>query len=225
MTRNRAAVVMTAVARLPDGSRCGHWLAEVAHPWLALEDAGFDVVALSTRPGSTEPTGVDMSDSVQRRFCGVGGVITSLRSARRPEFYLPEDFAAVVYAGGVGALFDLAIDSGLAEFSSAVVNAGGMLAACGFGVGGLLGIVDDHGAPLLDERAVTAPSAEELELLGLADVVPFQVDSELLQRGARPVHGPPLRAHVVRDGRLITGQNPASAAELSACLLTATSEL
>ena len=221
----RAAVVVTAVDRLPDGRRSGYWLAEVAHPWLALADAGWDVVPLSTQDGAPEPGGFDMTDPVQRRFRReYDDLTTAHRVVRRPEFYLPADFEVVVYAGGCGALFDLPDDGGLAGFTSAVLSADGVVAACGFGVGGLLGLTA-AGRPVVEGRTVTGPTDDEVELLGLMTCVPFLPDRELLARGARTVHAASFAPFVVVDGPLITGQNPASAPELAARLLNATTAL
>lgn len=225
MTRTRAAVVMISVERLSDRRRGGYWLAEVAYPWLALRDAGWDVVPISTIDGNPEPGGVDMSDREQRRFQATPEVRERLRRVRRAEFYLPQDFGVVVYAGGAGSLFDLHRDRSLAAFTGAVVVAGGVVAACGFGVAGLLDVTGPSGRPLLEERTVTAPSADEEDLLGLTGLLPFSLADELVRRRACPVYGPQFGPHVERDGVLITGQNPASAKDLAAMIITATTEL
>jgi putative intracellular protease/amidase len=222
MPRTRAAVVLTSAGRLGDGRRAGYWLPEAAYPWLAMARAGWQVVAISTREGQPEPGGVDKSDPVQRQFLADDTVRASLVRTRRAEYYSAGDFSLVVYAGGGGALFDLAADRMLTDFTGAVVAAGGMVAACGHGVAGLLGVYAADGRGLLAGRAVTAAAPAEERLLALDGLLPFSLAGELQRHGAAPSFGEPFKPRVVRDGPVLTGQNPASAPELARAIISAT---
>jgi hypothetical protein len=106
MIRVYAAMVITAVSRFPSGQRSGYWLPEAAYPWFAMAEAGWRVVVISTREGQPEPGGVDQSDPVQHRFLTDDRVRERLKQTHRVEFYSPEDFGLLVYAGGSGALLD-----------------------------------------------------------------------------------------------------------------------
>jgi putative intracellular protease/amidase len=55
--------------------------------------------------------------------------------------------------------------------------------------------------------------------VGLTQVVPFLVEDELKAKDGVYSSGPDWGSYVVRDGLLITGQNPASSAEAAAVLL------
>jgi putative intracellular protease/amidase len=55
--------------------------------------------------------------------------------------------------------------------------------------------------------------------VGLTDIVPFLVEDELKAKGGTIRRDPTGRSYVVRDGLLITGQNPASSAAAAALLL------
>jgi len=225
MARVYAAVVLTAVSRFPNGQRSGYWLPEAAYPWFAMAEAGWQVVVISTQEGEPEPGGVDRSDPVQRRFLADDGVRKRLTQTHRVEFYSPEDFGLVVYAGGGGALLDLATDTALAEFTGEVVTTGGIIAACGHGVAGLLNVRERENRQLLVGRALTAPTPVEEQLQALHTVVPFSLAAELTRGGARHRFGEPFKPYVVRDGPLLTGQNPASAPELARQIVTAITEL
>ncbi len=222
MSRSRAAVVFTAVDRFPDGSKAGYWLPEAAYPWLALLDAGWEVVSISTEAAIPVPGGVDRSDRIQRRFLDDAVIQRQLAQTRRADFYQPGDFRVIVYAGGAGALSDLPGDSVLAEFAAGLVAAGGTVAASGYGVAGLLNIVGAEGEPLVHGRKVTTHSKQEECLLELDAVVPYSLADELSRRGGQVSTGDPFKSHVVVDGPLVTGQNPASAPDLARQLVSAT---
>jgi putative intracellular protease/amidase len=75
------------------------------------------------------------------------------------------------------------------------------------------------GAPLVKGKHVTGFTNGEEEAVKLTYVVPFLVEDELLRLGAiyeKVVNWEPF--HVV-DGRLVTGQNPASSTGAAQALL------
>lgn len=214
--RERGLIVLTSVERLPGGRSAGFWLPEAAYPWLALVTAGWDYTFASTRAGAPPMGGVDRSDPPQRMFLEDGLVRERLASTVTPELLDPADFGVVFVAGGHGAILDLPGDPQLAEFLGEFVASDGVIAAVCHGVGALLGVTGPDGRPFVEGRRVTAFTQAEERAVGLDGVVPYFLDEALEQRGARYTAGEPFRSHVVVDGRLITGQNPASAVAVSA---------
>ncbi len=222
MPLRRAAVVFTAVDRLPDNRMSGYWLPEAAYPWLALLAAGWSVVSISTVAAPPRPGGVDRTDRTQRQFLDSAAVQEELARTARPEEYLPDEFGAVVFAGGPGAVFDLPADSGLAAFAAGVRAGGGVLAGCGYGVAALLGLTTVDADALRGARlTTTAPAEERAQELG--PLLPLQVPDELTARGALVEFGEAFRPHLVVDGGLVTGQNAASAPRLAQALVAALS--
>ncbi|MFB9437101.1 type 1 glutamine amidotransferase domain-containing protein [Streptomyces showdoensis] len=214
--RERGLIVLTSVERLPGGRSAGFWLPEAAYPWLALVTAGWDYAFASTRAGTPPMGGVDRSDPPQRMFLEDGLVRERLASTVTPGLLDPADFGVVFVAGGHGAILDLPEDEQLARFLGKFTESGGVLAAVCHGVGALLGVAAPDGRPLVEGRRVTAFTQAEERAVGLDGVVPYFLDEALEQRGARYLAGEPFRSHVVVDGRLITGQNPASAVAVAA---------
>jgi putative intracellular protease/amidase len=220
VANKRAAVVLTAFDRLPDNRMSGFWLPEAAYPWLALIDDGWSVVTISTVALPPRPGGVDRTDRVQRRFLGDPQIQKALAATKRADYYQPDDFAVVVAAGGAGALYDLANDPGLGLFLAGVLTAGGVIASCGYGAAALLAL-SSVDASLLEGRQVTTTSPAEERVQELAGQLPLSVYEELSIRGAHVHFGEAFRPHVVTDGGLLTGQNPASAPLLARRLLSA----
>ncbi len=142
LAKKYAAVVFTAVDRLPDGRMSGYWLPEVAYPWLALREAGWPVVSISSGGLPPHSGGIDRSDRTQRRFLDDPVIQHALAQTRPADFYRPEDFRIMVFAGGAGAVFDLPRDPALGSFGAEVLRAGGVLACCGYGAAGLLAVAE-----------------------------------------------------------------------------------
>ena len=130
-----------------------------------------------------------------------------------------DDFDAAYFAGGLGAWWDLTTDTCAAALVSAFWVAQKPMAFVGGGQVALLHAVDSDGRPIIAGKAVTGMSDSEVQASGLAGAVPFSLEAELRARGGvyrRTLDGECL---VISDGRLITGQNAASAAAAAEALL------
>ncbi|MGW4032311.1 type 1 glutamine amidotransferase domain-containing protein [Streptomyces sp. NPDC004838] len=197
------------------GRETGFWLSEAAHPWRVFTDAGCRVELVSVRGGRPPIDGADISDPVQRAFLEE----IDLDVVARLDDVDPADYDAVLYVGGHGAMWDFPGNAALARVGSAVYAAGGAVAAVCHGPAGLLDLTLPDGRFLIDGRNVTSfTNAEERES-GVDDVVPFFLQDALAERGARHSDGGIYQAHVVVDERLVTGQNPASAAGVAEAVL------
>ena len=84
-----------------------------------------------------------------------------------------------------------------------------MAAVC-LGPAGLLAGRRGDGTWLFAGRRLTAFTNEEERQAGLADRAKWLLETRLRQEGADFEEGQPWSSHVVVDGRLVTGQNPAS---------------
>jgi len=220
----RGAVVVTGTERLPDGRRAGFWLSEVAYVWRDLRQAGWEVLFVCPRAGPSAPGAIDRSDPVQRAFLRDPVARECMQDTISPAACHGPDFAMVVFAGGAGALYDFPFDVDLREFTTDAAQAGAILGACGHGVAGLVNVSAQAGTPVLAGRSVTAPSPAEDHALDLDDP-PIDLRTALASAGASLSFGDPFRSHVVGDGRIVTGQNPATAPDFARVLLSATTVL
>ncbi|GAB3125524.1 type 1 glutamine amidotransferase domain-containing protein [Streptomyces calidiresistens] len=215
-TPTRGLIVLSNVERLPNGRPAGFWLPEAAYPWLALVSSGWDFLFAGTVGGRPPMGGVDTSDPPQRMFLEDGTVRARLEHTGAIGALNPSDFGVVFVAGGHGAILDLPDDEDLARFLAAHCARGGVIAAVCHGVGALLNVRTPAGGHLVAGRRVTCFTQAEERAVGLDRVVPYFLDEALRERGALYEAGEPFRSHVVVDGTLVTGQNPASAARLAA---------
>ena len=131
------------------------------------------------------------------------------------------NYDAVVIPGGHGPVEDLYKDADMGRILAEADRAGILIAPVCHGQAALLAARDSKGDWLFAGRAMTSFSDEEEVELGTADNAPWLLADTLRKSGARYEKGPNWGAHVVRDGNLLTGQNPASSLPLAEAVLTA----
>lgn len=203
-----AMLVTTSASEMPDGRPTGAYASELAECWTEFHNLGYDIALASIRGGSVPIEARLVGDPVQDEFFdGIAGaaLTESLTVAD-----VDDDFDVICVVGGHGAVLDLPGDTGLQQLVENVLTRGGVIAAVCHGVAALITATVD-GAPFLKGRRVAAFTDEEESAVGMERRVPFLLSDALAQVGAVHVVAPPFLPHVVVDGRIVTGQNPASA--------------
>ena len=217
-------MVLTSHDQLGDtGKKTGFWLEEFAAPYYALKDAGADIVLASPKggqppldPKSDEP---DAQTDATRRFKDDPEARKALAATHRLADIQAGDYDAVFYPGGHGPLWDLAEDKTSIALIESFLAAGKHVALVCHAPGVLRHVKATNGRPLVEGRQVTGFTNTEEEGVGLTEVVPFLVEDELVAKGGVYSKGPDWGSYVVRDGLLITGQNPASSGPAAKVLL------
>jgi putative intracellular protease/amidase len=208
-------MILTSHNQLGDtGKTTGFWLEEFAAPYYVFKDTGADVTLASPLggqppldPKSDEP---DAQTAATRRFKGDPAAQAALASTHKLSEMHVEDFDGVFYAGGHGPLWDLAEDAASIALIEATLASGKPLAAVCHAPGVLRHVKNPDGTPLVAGKNVTGFANTEEELVHLTKVVPFLVEDMLVRNGGHYSKGADWEPHVVTDGLLITGQNPAS---------------
>lgn len=203
------------------GEPTGFYLSEAAHPWHVLHKAGVEVDFVSPRGGKPPVDGFDLNDSINAEFWHNEDVQRKLSSTKNPSEIVPTDYDAIHYVGGHGAMWDFPDDATLQHIAASIYEHGGIVAAVCHGPAGLVNIKLSDGDYLVKGKKVTGFTNEEEKAVKLQQIVPFLLQSKLEERGAEFNTGEKFKENVVEDGRLITGQNPASATALGEALLKA----
>ncbi|UCM91498.1 type 1 glutamine amidotransferase domain-containing protein [Streptomyces marincola] len=214
----RVLAVLTSHGVLgPAGARggrpTGFHLGELVEPWRALRAAGHRVDIASVRGGPPPMIGHAPDDPAQAAFLAHpagGGLLTRTPAVRDVD---AGAYRGVYFVGGHGTMWDFR-DPALALLTRRVWENGGVVAAICHGPAALIDVRLAGGGHLVAGHAVTAFSDEAEAARGLAAVVPFSLQRALEERGARYRAAPDREPNVVVSGRLVTGQNPASAAGL-----------
>ena len=233
MAKNILMVVSAADSlTMRDGSDhpTGYWAEELVVSHRTLLDAGH-TVHIAT-PGGKKPTvdevslaaesagGQDRADSFRRYIDSLDAELSN------PLVLADVDasaYDAVVMPGGHGPMADLYQDADLGRLLTAVNTAGKIIAPFCHGPAGLLSATDDDGAFTFAGRRLTVFTNEEELGGGMGPTTPWFVEDVLKEKGAVVENGAAWTSHVVRDGNLITGQNPQSSEDVAKEVLAALS--
>jgi putative intracellular protease/amidase len=219
-------IVLTSVACVPGTDHeTGTWLEELAAPYYVFQDAGAKVTLASVSGGAGPIDPLSESAAAQtdatRRFLADPVACRSLANTVPLSGIDPADYDGVFYCGGLGPVFDLTDDLISIALIEAMDRANKPIAAVCHGLAALRKPRKADGAPLIAGRAVTAFSnTEELSVNG-PHLVPWFVEDEMRRLGGHYSRAADWSAHVVVDGNLITGQNPASSIDCARKVLNA----
>ncbi|RED43949.1 putative intracellular protease/amidase [Winogradskyella eximia] len=193
------------------GEKTGYYLGEVSHPWDVLHTAGYEIDFVSPQGGKAPVDAFDMSDAINKKYWNNNTYRNKIENTKKPSEVNPEDYVAIHYAGGHGAMWDFADNEEIAEIAAKIYENNGIVSAVCHGPAGLVNIKLSNGLYLVDGKKVNAFTNEEEVKVNLEDVVPFLLEDTLKERGAIFEKSAPFTEHVVADQRLVTGQNPQSA--------------
>lgn len=222
-------MVLTSHDELGDtGRKTGFWLEELAAPYYTFKDAGAEITLASPKGGQPPLDPVSNSADFQtddtRRFEADAEANVALANTVRLADVLEADYDTVFYPGGHGPLWDLTEDPQSAALIEAFNVAGKPFALVCHAPGILRDVKEADGQPLVKGKKVTGFTNAEEEGVGLTQIVPYLVEDVLKQKGGMFTAGPDWGSFVVRDGQLITGQNPASSSEAARRLIAALEE-
>jgi len=217
-------MILTSHDKLGDtGKKTGFWLEEFAAPYYVFKDAGAQLTLASPKggqppldPKSDEP---DAQTADTRRFKADDAAQTALAHTVKLADVKAEDFDAVFYPGGHGPLWDLADNADSIAIIEKMFAADKPVALVCHAPGALRHAKAPDGTALVKGKSVTGFSNSEEAASGLTKVVPFLVQDMLADHGAKYGCAADWQPHVLTDGALITGQNPASSAPAAQALL------
>lgn len=189
----------------------GYYLAEVAHPWEVLQKAGYEIDFVSPKGGKAPVDGFNLDDTINKKFWEDIRYRTKIENTMKPSDVKAEDYSAIFYAGGHGTMWDFADNIELANIATKIYENNGVVAAVCHGPAGLVNIKLSNGKYLVDGKKINAFTNEEEIAVKLENVVPFLLETTLIQRGAKFEKSGLWQKHVTVDQRVVTGQNPASA--------------
>lgn len=217
-------MVLTSHDQLGDtGHKTGFWLEEFAAPYYRFKDAGAEVTLASPAGGQPplDPKSdlPDFQTEATRRFKDDPAAQAALAATVPLATIDAGDFDAVFYPGGHGPLWDLAELDGSIALIEAFERAGKPIGFVCHAPGVLRHVKAADGTPLVQGRRVTGFTNGEEAAVGLTDIVPFLVEDEFRRLGANYEKAGDWAPFAITDGRLVTGQNPASSEAAADALL------
>lgn len=224
MTR-RILHVVSNVAHYDDPSHpTGLWLSELTHAYDLFEEQGYEQRIVSPAGGASplEPRALKwpLLDASAKAWLNDPRRMALLTNTARPDDIAAADFDAIYFTGGHAVMWDFPDSTSLQRITREIFERGGIVSAVCHGYCGLLNTTLSDGSLLVAGRNLTGFSWREEVLAGVAKDMPYNAEEEMKRRGARYEKALlPFVPNAVVDGRLVTGQNPASAKATAKCVV------
>jgi len=201
------------------------YLPEAAHPYYIL--APHATIEFASPKGANpplDPASVKAfeSDAECVKFLADETVKSKLASTKKLSEVSSKDYDAIFYVGGHGPTIDLPVDEDSIRLATEFYQAGKITGAVCHGPAALVNVKDAQGKSIFAGKAATGFSNEEEIMMDKVKDVPFLLEDRIISLGgkyekAAEAYG----VHVVVDGNLYTGQNPASAGPIAEVILKA----
>lgn len=217
-------IVLTSHDLLGDtGEKTGFWLEELAAPYYVLKDAGAAITLASPKGGRPplDPKS-DLPENqteLTKRFLNDTAGMAALANTNKLVDVSAEEFDAIFYPGGHGPMWDMPDNAASIALIEAFVEADKPVGAVCHAPVALVNVRRKDGEYLVKGKHVTGFTNMEEEAVGLTDVVPFLLEDRLKERGGIFSKGANWVPFVQVDGKLVTGQNPASSGPVAMELL------
>ncbi|KPF42491.1 type 1 glutamine amidotransferase domain-containing protein [Rhizobium sp. AAP43] len=205
------------------GKKTGFWLEEFAAPYYTFLDAGADITVASPAGGQPplDPKSdlPDFQTELTHRFKADAAAQAVLANTVKLDGLRQDDFDTVFYPGGHGPLWDLAESQASINLIESFERAGKPIGFVCHAPGVLKNVKAANGDPIVKGRTVTGFTNGEEAAVELTDVVPFLIEDTFIAQGADYRKGPDWAPFVLEDGKLVTGQNPASSEGVAKALI------
>ncbi|CAG9185021.1 type 1 glutamine amidotransferase domain-containing protein [Cupriavidus pampae] len=220
MSIKHVLFILTNAAEIgPNHRATGYFFPEVAHPYEVFAESGVAVEYASLQGGTPPEDGYDANDPAQLAFRNSAAIRRMAHSRKLSEVDVL-DYDAIFFPGGLGPMVDIANNPEIQRAVERAWQAGKIVAAVCHGPAALLGAKNEDGTPLVKGRKLTSFSNAEESGYAQADV-PFLLEDALRAEGAEYSSVDVWQEKVVVDGKLMTGQNPASGGPLAKAIVAA----
>lgn len=239
-----AIVIANGATSSTTGWPVGFWWSELAHPYLAFTEKGYEVELFSPNGGKCEAdamsdphdaSGYSEADLISAGFIAMPKLAALVENTKPVSDLNIDDFDALVVAGGQAPMFTFADAKDLQAKFSAFYETGKVTAALCHGTAILRYAKLSDGSPLVKDKTVTGFANVEEDFADNAvwsmnllprdkHVMPWRIEDELKKLGANYIQAGLWRGFAVRDGNLITGQQNFSGAETAEKVIEALGE-
>lgn len=211
------AVVTSHNVMGESGYKTGYELTELSRAYYVFTANGFEVDFASPQGGKPPVVIDDGLTDFDYAFLNDDQIQQKLDNSLPLGEVNPDSYEAVYFVGGKGTMWDFVANDDIQYLVKTMYQNDKIISAVCHGPAALVEVKLDNGEYLVAGKQMTGFSNEE-ELTIIRDareIFPFLLEDGLLAKGAQYIAGPTYLNTVVRDGQLITGQNPWSVWELS----------
>lgn len=201
-------MIVTGAGQMTNGEPTGLWLEEFAVPYQIFQQAGAEITVASPKGGATPIDARSTPTAEQAKAWQAAAA--RLKNTEPLTKITADKFDAVFLPGGHGTMFDLPNNPQLAKLLQQFSADNKIIAAVCHGPAAFVGVNNSDGKPLVADKTITGFTDSEERAVALDHAMPFLLESKLRELGGKFIGKDDFVAHAVHDGKLVTGQNPAS---------------
>ncbi len=212
----KVLMVVTNHTTITDDYKTGLWLEEFAVPYLVFQEKGYDVKVTSISGGEValDPNSIEEKPNWKEAEA-------ELKSTEKLTKEHGKGYDAIFLPGGHGTMFDFPDSEALQYVLQQFAEEDKVIAAVCHGPAGLINATYEDGTPIVKGKKVTGFTDEEEREMKLDMHMPFLLESKLREKGANFIASQKWTDHSIRDGKLVTGQNPQSSESTAKKLIEA----
>jgi len=224
MRKPKVLFVMTSHAQLGrTGLKTGVWFEEVTTPYYLFLQAGYDVTLSSVKGGEVpiDPASVstDWDTKDNQKFRQDPAAMAAFKQSIDIDFVKAKDYDQIYFPGGHGPMWDFVGNVHIQRLLKHFLDNDKPVGSLCHGVAALINLAELNGKNYLKGKKLTAFANSEEKAMNTDEVMPFLLETRLRELEAKYSQGQDFASHVVTDGKLVTGQNPASSFALAKAML------
>lgn len=210
MKKKILIIVSNANVIGPHNRRTGNFLSEVAHPYAVFDKAGYQIDFASLSGDTPYLDALHLADDPDNLAFLTGKGWQLMQKAVKLSTVDVGGYDAIFMPGGLAPMVDMPDNPLLKKVVIETYERGAVVAAVCHGPVSLLNAKLKDGSYIVKGKNIASFTDEEEENYAKEDV-PFFLQTALTKQGGIYHTTAPWTANSVADGRLVTGQNPASA--------------
>ncbi|MGP4082197.1 type 1 glutamine amidotransferase domain-containing protein [Pseudalkalibacillus sp. R45] len=218
----RILMIVTNADKINDEKETGLWLEEFAVPYNLFKNQGYDITVKSPKGGQIPLDPNSIPEEEKQEFAEAKDKLT--QTDKLSESDLNEDYHGVFLPGGHGTMFDFPDNELMQKIIGQMADESKVIGAVCHGPSGLVNVTYQDGTPLVKGKKVNGFTDEEEKEMQLVEEMPFLLETTLREKGGEFVRGDKWNDFSVRDGNLVTGQNPMSSESTAQKMIEALNE-
>jgi alkylhydroperoxidase/carboxymuconolactone decarboxylase family protein YurZ/putative intracellular protease/amidase len=219
-TKKVLFVVTSCNVKGVTGIPTGFNLSEVTHPLEKLEESGVLVHIASIKGGEAPLDGLEnFNDPVNAKYWADADFRKAIANTLKLDEVKSSDYDAIFFAGGHGTMWDFPDSPAVLKLVPEFYESGKIVSAVCHGPASLVNVKLSDGSYLITGKNVAGFTNGEEEEVQSINVVPFLLEDALIKHGAKYKHAANWNDNIAIDDRLITGQNPQSAASVGKAIV------
>ncbi|MBH0229731.1 type 1 glutamine amidotransferase domain-containing protein [Halobacillus yeomjeoni] len=221
MSNKRVLMVVTNHDKITEDHKTGLWLEEYAVPYNAFKEQGYDVKVTSIQGGEVPLDPNSIPEEEKPEWKEAQELLKDTPQLSKED---AEGFDGIFLPGGHGTMFDFPQNETLQYVLQKHAEQNNVIGSVCHGPSGLVNATYEDGTPLVKGKKVAGFTDSEEIGMGLEEQMPFMLETELRNKGAEFSKGEDWSVHAVRDGNMITGQNPMSSESAAEKMVAALKE-